>query len=280
MKISEMNPYVRWVRMTGSSLSKFILTRNYDCRLFFFGDVGGHILIEDTKYKLSNDDVVFLPPGSCYRLLPDIDAVGIYSLGMDFDGSFSHMEDRFTSVGAEKFDPTQVLGCVPPEEFSKPVIVNLPELRSKFERCYDEFRLKPLYFRETVSGVVKLMLTDILRKMTSGSLETGIVNEVMEYIKNNYGDINLSNDSIAKHFEYHPYYLSRVIKQATGKPLHKYVTEYRIQMAKNLLVSGKLDVAEVALACGYTSASYFTKAFRDECGITPTVYRREYSDIV
>lgn len=280
MLLKDINPYVRFVRQVGMRRSNLKPSRNYDCRLFFFARVDGSINISGKDYKLSNNDVVFLPPASSYQLVSKIDDFEIYSIGLDLDGRYGDGREFFSTVGDEKFDPSLVFDIDAPEEFTAPMIVNAPDLRKKFERCYDEFRLKPLYFGETSSGTAKLILTEILRRRAFTDSESGITNAVIDYIRTNYGDINLSNDSIAHHFEYHPYYLSRVMKLTTGKPLHKYITEYRIEVAKGFLVSGKQDVSEIARMCGFNSASYFTKVFRDECGVTPSVYRREYSEIV
>ena len=280
MLLKDINPYVRFVRKVGMRRANLRLSRNYDCRLFFFARVDGSINISGKDYKLSNNDVVFLPPASCYQLMSRIDDFEIYSIGLDMDGCHGDDRETFTAVWAENFDPALVFSTDVPEEFAQPIIVNAPNLRGKFDRCYDELRLKPLYYHETASGIVKLILAEMLRRRSFTECESGITNAVIDYIKTNYSNVNLSNDSVAHHFGYHPYYLSRVMKLTTRKTLHKYITEYRVDIAKGFLVSGKQDVSEIARICGFNSASYFTKVFRDECGVTPSVYRREYSEIV
>lgn len=281
MLLKDINPYVRFVRDVGAMRPRvFNPTRNYDNRLFFIKKADCTLLIDGKNYKLSNNDAVFLPPASHYQLTVHSDGAEIYAIGLDFDVRYSEEPDAFTSVEDTSFDEHLVHDCGLPNEFCEPIVLHAPDLRGKFDRCYDELRLRPIYFRETASGVVKLILTDMLRRRSFNECESGITNAVIDYIKKNYKDANLSNVSIANYFDYHPYYLSRVMKQTTGKPLHKYISEYRVDIAKSLLVADNLDISTIAGLCGFTSASYFTKVFRDKCGIAPTAYRREYSEIV
>lgn len=280
MQFSDINPYVRYVRRVSSKGANFALSCNYDSRLFFFAKWKGSIRIGNKEHKISTNDVVFLPPASCYQLICDIDDGEVYVLCVDLDRSHSDKVDGFYSVWVENFDASLVLSCDAPEEFSHPVIANVFELKEKFKRCYDEFRQRTLYFREITSVVVKLIFAEMMRKATLGNSESTITSEVIDYVKKNYSDVNLSNERIAACFDYHPAYLNRVIKTATGKPLHKYIIEYRVESAKNKLVSSKDEITTIAKLCGFASSSYFIKVFKAECGMTPVAFRRKYSMIV
>ncbi len=72
----------------------------------------------------------------------------------------------------------------------------------------------------------------------------------------------------AKHF-------ARVFRQSTGTPPHRWLIERRLDRAKAMLVEGDLNLAEIALACGFADQSHFTAAFRKLVGMTPGSYRRE-----
>jgi AraC family transcriptional regulator len=72
----------------------------------------------------------------------------------------------------------------------------------------------------------------------------------------------------AKHF-------ARAFRQSTGFPPHRWLIERRIERAKNLLSTGDLGLAEIALACGFADQSHFTAAFRRGTGVTPGSFRQE-----
>jgi len=71
-----------------------------------------------------------------------------------------------------------------------------------------------------------------------------------------------------------PHYLSRLVKQDTGKTLSLHLRAFRIEKAAELLASGELNVTEVALSIGYNSLSHFTKAFKNEKEISPSDFLR------
>jgi len=89
-------------------------------------------------------------------------------------------------------------------------------------------------------------------------------------------DADLTNENIAKKFHYHPYYLSQLIRQYTGQPLHLYLIGYRIKMAKKMLITTDEAISTVAWKSGFPSPAYFTKQFKAQTGITPKAYRKEH----
>lgn len=70
-----------------------------------------------------------------------------------------------------------------------------------------------------------------------------------------------------------PYALLRSFRKATGLTPHDYQLQLRIARARKLLAQGN-DIANVALATGFTDQSHFTNVFRSVTGATPGQYRR------
>ena len=61
-----------------------------------------------------------------------------------------------------------------------------------------------------------------------------------------------------------------------GTSPSQYLIMLRLRYAKQLLLEGQLSVNEIAARCGYSNAYYFTNAFREECGVCPTEFRKRY----
>lgn len=53
-----------------------------------------------------------------------------------------------------------------------------------------------------------------------------------------------------------------------------YLLQYRIEKSRELLLDSSKSIQEISLTCGFRSASYFCKIFREQTGITPAQYRR------
>ncbi|NBA95045.1 helix-turn-helix domain-containing protein [Pseudomonas sp. R5(2019)] len=69
------------------------------------------------------------------------------------------------------------------------------------------------------------------------------------------------------------YHFARMFRTSFGLPPHQYVLARRLARARHLLRYGSLPLGEVALACGFASASHFANRFRQGLGVTPGEYR-------
>lgn len=71
-----------------------------------------------------------------------------------------------------------------------------------------------------------------------------------------------------------PHHFARAFKAATGRSPYRMVIERRIERAKALMREGRLGLAEVALACGFSSQQQFTTTFHRIAGAPPGQWRR------
>jgi len=69
------------------------------------------------------------------------------------------------------------------------------------------------------------------------------------------------------------YHFARMFQLSFGLPPHRYVLAQRLRRGQQLLQHGHLPLGEVALACGFASASHFNNRFRQAFGATPGQYR-------
>ncbi len=75
----------------------------------------------------------------------------------------------------------------------------------------------------------------------------------------------------------HPVQISRQFHHHFGSTISEYMRRVRIARAQSLLSRHDLEVAEIALACGFSDQSHFTTAFRRLTGIPPHRYRLQIS---
>ncbi|MEB0109524.1 helix-turn-helix transcriptional regulator [Pseudomonas sp. GNP013] len=72
------------------------------------------------------------------------------------------------------------------------------------------------------------------------------------------------------------YHFARMFRQSFGLPPHQYLLARRLARARSLLRGGALPLGEVALMCGFSSASHFNQRFRQATGATPGDYRQAF----
>lgn len=95
----------------------------------------------------------------------------------------------------------------------------------------------------------------------------------VEYIKKNFGREKLCAKEIADAIPLSVTRLSVIFKKETGKTLFNYITDYRIQKAKQMLDEGNYKIYEISERVGYGSSQYFSQVFTNLVGISPKKYK-------
>jgi AraC-like DNA-binding protein len=70
-----------------------------------------------------------------------------------------------------------------------------------------------------------------------------------------------------------PTHLSRVCREASGRPAHALLVERIMSEARRLLIDTDMPAREIAETLGFSSAAYFTRAFHQATARTPTEFR-------
>jgi len=95
------------------------------------------------------------------------------------------------------------------------------------------------------------------------------------YIEENYAAEDLSLQEVADSLGMSVTYLSRTFKNETNMNFVKYVTQVRMDKAKELLAQGGLSAQEAAYRVGYSDYVHFSKTFKKVHGLTPSEFRKQ-----
>ncbi|CUH94337.1 hypothetical protein P22_0403 [Propionispora sp. 2/2-37] len=106
------------------------------------------------------------------------------------------------------------------------------------------------------------------------SVNTRLINSACEYILKNF-QRNILLEEVAQTVHLSPFYFSRLFKKEKGYNFADFVTRVRLERAKKLLQNQDYTVVRIASEVGYQDASYFCRAFRKACGMTPNQYRSD-----
>lgn len=96
--------------------------------------------------------------------------------------------------------------------------------------------------------------------------------DVKDFIKENIAT-ELEQERVAGNFGLSVYYFSRTFKEVTGTNFSDYINKCRIDIAKELLSNGEMNVKEVCFKVGYNDPNYFSKVFKKYEGISPANYK-------
>ncbi|MCI7087164.1 MAG: 2-isopropylmalate synthase [Lachnobacterium sp.] len=96
---------------------------------------------------------------------------------------------------------------------------------------------------------------------------------MLNFIQNNYQNVTL--ESLAEQFHLSEPYVSKYIKDKSGKTFGEHVAHIRMKRAKTLLKNGNMTVENIAYAVGYQNVEHFNRTFKKSFDMTPIQYRNE-----
>ena len=101
------------------------------------------------------------------------------------------------------------------------------------------------------------------------------IRKAKEIIEDNSGDPYFSVESLVEELSVSASFLRREYRAAYGTSPKRYLKELRLSRAKELLLTDKHTVSEIAAICGYTGISYFIQDFHKFVGTSPSQYRKQ-----
>jgi len=108
------------------------------------------------------------------------------------------------------------------------------------------------------------------------SNENATIYAIKEFIGKNYRNEGLSVKDISENVFLSSSYLCTLFKSATGKTLNQYLTEFRMEKAKNMLMDSRYKITDISAKVGYSDGNYFGKTFKKSVGLSPSEYREQF----
>lgn len=144
----------------------------------------------------------------------------------------------------------------------------LIKLYSRYEKAINaiEIRRKIRILEELLEEVSSLFEVSAKGKWAKE------INMAIAYIEKNYYKRTMDVGEIADHVGMSSRYFSMIFKEKVGKSVMKYLIEYRVNIAKQLLMDKDLKAYQVAEMVGYDSYPYFSTLFRKVTGENPGTY--------
>ncbi len=113
-----------------------------------------------------------------------------------------------------------------------------------------------------------------LRLNDSFVSSTILVSEMLNVMENNLKEITL--EKLARQFNFHPNYLSSLIKKETGKSFKEHLLALRLETAAYYLRNTKLPIQKISEEIGYQDRAFFFRIFKKHYEKTPGQYRDKF----
>ena len=140
-----------------------------------------------------------------------------------------------------------------------------------------DYILKPVNYEEFGTCIDNLKIA-LFQRQSSGAgeqREERPIHGITRYLQEHLAE-EVSLSVLAEEFHLSAQYISQLFKNEIGVGFLAYLTNIRMERAKQLLLSTSLSIAEVSEQSGYGDYRVFTKVFKKSEGITPSQYRRDF----
>ena len=278
--LDNAQPLIRYAQMlTITDGAPYGIAKAYDNRIFLCVKGSGRIVISNTTYLIQPGTLLLWGPGLAYRYEPD-ETMTLLGFNFDFTQQSASKVMPIPPVKSSLFDPaliTEQVSFSDTDCFRTPLcLTDMLFLKGRFLEIKEEFMYKKRRYRHRCSALFSDLLALLVRAAeapVSGAEKHSKADEIIAYIQPNYQN-DLSNRHLGEVFGYHPGYIGRLIRMATGMPTHQYLLNYRIERAIDYLQSGEANVSQTCFLCGFHDLAHFSKSFRAKTGRAPSDYLR------
>ncbi len=279
MLFSEINPMVRYARYVNITEELYYHeVVPLDARLFYCLRGYGKIRVKNTEYEMLPYSLLIINSGIPYEILTPENLVCYIALNFDYTQKAAAysipiqpvLRSDFQKEMLVDFNTFQNTGVLSDVLYIK----QFSSIQGRMNAIVSEYMKKLMYYETKIGHLLADCIADSIRflETSNANSEKESSDRILSYIHENYRE-NLTNSIIGNIFGYHPTYISSLIKQMTGMPIHQYIIHIRLMNAVTLLENTSFSVAEVAAACGFYDAAYFSRYFKKHFGILPSKYR-------
>ena len=100
----------------------------------------------------------------------------------------------------------------------------------------------------------------------------------VDYLHEHFDDSSMRVEILAEKSGFHPRYFAKIFKDTYGVSPKQYLTQLRMEQARELILSNRYTVSQIAQMTGYLDIYHFSKTFKQENGISPSEYNKNMAE--
>lgn len=232
--------------------------------------------------SLQAGEAFIIPPGFVHQVQPEDANTLQYNLAFSeslFSSDFPHSGAlRFLQELRSNYDSGAVQLQLRPGQGQQEILSMLIQclLRQQETGCAPELSAAPGLVSSIVSILAQCYYADPQKQPWHSRDNLQMLRKCVAYVDAHFTE-ELSPDTLSRQFAISRSVLCSAFQQRTGLPLHKYISQKRIQQAQLLIRTQEdLPLSEIAAQVGYEDSSTFYRNFRKLTGLSPASYRKLY----
>lgn len=220
--------------------------------------------INDQSFNLKAGDIVFLSPSDHhdYTCMGDAAFTVLniaFPINLIYSGQLTHVP----------FD--SVISHLNHDEFlSAKYICNIAIERYEKKAIHSDYFIKTCI--EWIFLCIEHNILNEKRKIDRNSINFA---PALAYIHENFSNINLRRNDVAKIMNMSPTHFSKSFHQFVGTSFQNYLLNLRLNYANGMLKTTNMSVLQIALSSGFSSDCYFSKIFKSRFGVAPGQIKKQ-----
>lgn len=250
---------------SGAVIDSHIHTNLYELTIATDGEAV--IFTNDTPTRVTKGDIYLSYPGDIHRIESDKEKPLKYDF-FAFRLTDSIFSADFDSIAQDYSSPTTR-------------VFHNGEIRYLIGNAIDEIDSDERYSLDLLDSVFNQILIYVIRGFRNisprKSHSNATQNELLCYRLMNYIDTHIYTmknlDELATVTDYSYGYISALFKKTTRGTLQNYFKDRKLDAARLLIIEGKMTVTEISELLNYSSVYAFSKAFKEQYGVSPKNYK-------
>ena len=226
------------------------------------------IVCENQRFTLNQDDICVFMPGEIHSFLSPLQN-HLYILKLDCNHTLQTTDCSLLHLPLAPLRKGTPLNGI---------------LIGLISEMHTELTHKKAGYEYLVSAIAHRLIGTLLRFGEAEQIDLKenqkhkhavcMLDKVNEYIENHY-EKNITLDEIAKQCNFSKYYFSHFFKEITGSSFYTYLTLFRLEKARDLLLHSDKKIYDLALDAGFSNVRAFYRAFINTFEKTPSKYKSD-----
>nr|WP_243429203.1 helix-turn-helix domain-containing protein [Defluviitalea raffinosedens] len=235
--------------------------------LHFVLDGKGVLIVHNKVHHIKKDDIFIIPKGVPIQYFADSEDPWEY-IWVTFDGTVA--SNYFSYAGLSDSNP--VITSAIPTKVYLPLVQKILDAN---ELTYANEIKRVGYLFEILGILIEAQSALNRNKNQYDYSSDAYIDYAMQYISLNYDHIKVSD--IAKYIGINRSYLTHIFKKNLNISPQKYLLNYRLKKAAELIRTTNMSIQDIAVKVGYENPLTFSKMFKQVYGVSPKHYRYQNS---
>ncbi len=272
-------PFIVYYSILPEELNGFPLHWHEEMEIIYVIEGQISLTIQSNEYILSKNEIALIHPQSIHAIRQFKQTHAIY---FNILFRFSMLSGGSENICRKKYlEPIYNRIVIMPEYLSlsnplrselEPVIKNLTELN------WPHGDKNELLIKARLLEIMHIIKGHCIKAKNVVKNEGDIYKKLkksLSFIETNYSE-HITVAEAAEMSNYSESYFSKIFRQHTGSSFTQYLKNYRLERAAEKLRTTNTHISEIAFSVGFNNLSYFTRAFKENYGMSPKSFQIKY----